>query len=185
MTSSSSSHDPQPAPAPAQAPMPQDQPHPAAVHHAQERLLAQPAEALKCELAAEVLRLAGELRLRVTGTSMLPALWPGDELTIRRDSAGAVRPGRIVLVARDGRLCVHRVVTAGNGLVTTRGDALPTADPPTAPDQVLGALVSIQRGSARLTPSFRVSLLALLLRHSDLCKSLLLRLRALWTWLSA
>jgi len=141
-------------------------------------------EALKCELAAEVLRSVGELRLRVTGTSMLPAVWPGDELTIRRDSADAVRPGRIVLVARDGRLCVHRVVTAGNGLVTTRGDALSGPDAPATPGQVLGSLVSIQRGSARLIPCSRVSLVARLLRHSDLCRSLLLRLHALRTWLS-
>jgi signal peptidase len=142
-------------------------------------------EAVKCELAAEVLRSAGELRLRVTGASMLPAVWPGDELTIRRQPFDAVRPGRIVLVARDGRLCAHRVVAAGNGLVTTRGDALPSADPPAAPDQVLGAVVSVLRGRARLIPGSRVSLLALLLRHSDLCKSLLLRLQALRTWLSA
>jgi len=142
-------------------------------------------EAVKCELAAEVRRSAGELRLRVTGSSMLSALWPGDEVIIRLQPFDAVRPGHIVLVARDGRLCVHRVVAARNGLVTTRGDALPNADPPAAPDQVLGAVVSILRGSARLIPRSRVSLLALLLRHSDLCKSLLLRLHALRTWLSA
>ena len=141
-------------------------------------------EAVKYELATEVLRSSGELRLRVSGTSMLPALWFGDELTIRRQPFDAVRPGHIVLVARDGRLCAHRVVAAGNGLVITRGDALPNADPPAAPDEVLGAVVWVLRGSARLIPCSRVSLLALLLRHSDLCRSLLLRLHALRTWLS-
>ena len=141
-------------------------------------------EALKCELAAEVLRSAGELRLRVTGSSMLPALWPGDELTIRRQPFDAVRPGHIVLVARDGRLCAHRVVAAGNGLVTIRGDALSGPDAPATRGQVLGSLVSIQRGSARLIPRSRVSLVARLLRHSDLCRSLLLRLHVLRTWLS-
>ena len=50
-------------------------------------------EAVKCELAAEVLRSSGELRLRVTGSSMLPAVWPGDELTIRRQPFDAGRPG--------------------------------------------------------------------------------------------
>jgi len=112
-------------------------------------------EAVKCELAAEVLRSAGELRLRVTGSSMLSALWPGDEVIIRLQPFDAVRPGHIVLVARDGSLCVHRVVAARNGLLTTRGDALPSADPPTAPEKVLGVVVSILRGSARLTARSR------------------------------
>jgi hypothetical protein len=37
---------------------------------------------LGCELVADVLRAGGEARVRVMGTSMLPALWPGDILVI-------------------------------------------------------------------------------------------------------
>jgi hypothetical protein len=37
-------------------------------------------ETLGCELAAEVIRSFGRVRLRATGTSMLPAIWPGDVL---------------------------------------------------------------------------------------------------------
>jgi len=42
-------------------------------------------ETLGCELAAEVLRSSGRLRLRATGTSMLPAVWPGDVLSVCRE----------------------------------------------------------------------------------------------------
>ena len=40
----------------------------------------------KHDLAAEVLRQFGEVRLKVTGASMLPSVWPGDVLTVRRRS---------------------------------------------------------------------------------------------------
>ena len=41
--------------------------------------------ALQCELVADVARAFGEVRLRVTGASMLPAIWPGDILvTVQR-----------------------------------------------------------------------------------------------------
>jgi len=43
--------------------------------------------ALKCELAAEVLRSTGTLTLQVTGWSMLPSMFSGDMLTIQRPDA--------------------------------------------------------------------------------------------------
>ena len=38
------------------------------------------------DLDAQVIRQFGELRLKVTGASMLPSVWPGDVLTVRRRS---------------------------------------------------------------------------------------------------
>jgi hypothetical protein len=67
-------------------------------------------ETLRCELATEVLRSAGELRLKVTGSSILPAVWPGDAVTACRRSAAQSLPGDIILFARQGRLFAHRVV---------------------------------------------------------------------------
>lgn len=67
-------------------------------------------DTLGCELAAEVLRSFGELRFRANGSSMLPAVWPGDMLLVRSQDAAAVVPGDIVLFGRGGRLFAHRVV---------------------------------------------------------------------------
>src|SRR5712691_4904581 len=72
-------------------------------------LVASPDEAcdqhgIKCELFAEVLRSYGKGRLRVTGTSMVPAVWPGDMLTIYREDISRVVLGQIVLFTRDRRL---------------------------------------------------------------------------------
>ena len=63
-----------------------------------------------CELAAEVLRSSGKLRLRANGASMLPAVWPGDILHVRRQGVAEALPGDIVLFGREGRLVAHRVV---------------------------------------------------------------------------
>ena len=57
-----------------------------------------PRETLGCELAAEVPRSWGRLRLRATGASMLPAVWPGDALYVCRRSATQALPGDIIIV---------------------------------------------------------------------------------------
>jgi hypothetical protein len=65
---------------------------------------------LGCELVAAALRSGAHTRVRVMGTSMLPALWPGDIL-IARAQAFAPEPADIVLVLRSGRLFAqHKVV---------------------------------------------------------------------------
>src|SRR2546428_4977056 len=52
------------------------------------------------ELLAEVARKFGEIRFKATGDSMLPSVWPGDLLTVRRQSFSEFRPGQIVLYER-------------------------------------------------------------------------------------
>jgi len=69
-----------------------------------------------CELAAEVLRSYGRLRLRANGASMLPAVWPGDILHVRRQGVAEALPGDIVLFGREGRLVAHRVVEVRSGI---------------------------------------------------------------------
>jgi hypothetical protein len=103
-------------------------------------------------LAAEVLDRFGEVRLRVTGSSMLPSVRPGDVLTIRRCVMSAVESGAIVLFTRDGRLFAHRVVARRNTHLITSGDALEWQDPPVRPDQLLGRVVTLTRNGRRHEP---------------------------------
>ena len=65
---------------------------------------------LKGELFLEVLRTFGSARLRVTGTSMLPSIWPGDILEVRRPGEVKIASGELVLFERGGRFFAHRVV---------------------------------------------------------------------------
>jgi len=108
------------------------------------------AHELKCDLAADVIRRFGTLRLRVNGFSMLPSIWPGDIACVSRVDQDAYRPGDVVLYSRKGRLFVHRLVEIAGGAVVTRGDGLPDADPSVAQGDVLGRVESIERGGSRV-----------------------------------
>jgi signal peptidase I len=112
------------------------------------------AHLLKCELASEVLHSSGRLRLCVTGWSMLPTVWPGDTLVVERVSPDQVRIGDVVVVARDGKLCEHRVISitedSGNRQWITRGDALPVPDRPVLENELLGRASYLIRAGKRL-----------------------------------
>lgn len=115
------------------------------------------AHALKCELAGEVLRSSGTLRLQVNGWSMLPSVWPGDTLVVERANSSAVSKGDIVLFGRNQRLFAHRVVAKrsheGDLRVVTRGDAMPTPDLPVSEDELLGKVSLIVRDGRCIEPS--------------------------------
>ncbi len=116
----------------------------------------------KLDLAAELLRGRGTVHLKAWGTSMLPSVWPGDLLTIQGAAHDEVVPGEIVLVLRDNRFFVHRLVEKQRSQdcdsLITRGDAMPDNDPPAIASEVLGRVAGICRGNRSFVPSRRVSL---------------------------
>jgi signal peptidase I len=113
------------------------------------------AELLKCQLAAETLRASGYLRLRCTGFSMLPAVFPGDILHVERCGMGEIRVGSIVMFEGYGRLVAHRVIGRADSALITRGDSMPAADPPVTEAALLGTVFSIERGRRKFRPSER------------------------------
>jgi signal peptidase I len=137
---------------------------------------------LKCELAAEVLRTCGRLRLQVTGWSMLPAVWPGDTLVVERIGPGAVGPGDIVLFTCERRLLVHRVVkTLDDSRLLTRGDAMSASDPVVDRHELLGRVSFIQREGRCIAPlrrrSFSERAIAGLVRNSKIAARVLVGVR--------
>src|SRR5271156_4660404 len=94
-----------------------------------------------CELVAEALRAGSETRIRVTGTSMLPAVWPGDILRTRPLVEISPDKGSVVLFLRDGRLFAHRVVGRSGAQLITCGHAVPDCDAPLAVADMLGIVV--------------------------------------------
>ena len=104
------------------------------------------------ELAAESLRLAGRLRLRVGGSSMLPAILPGDILEVQARHARDISPGSVVLFERGGRFFAHRVVGNQAAGLVTRGDALAHADAAVGDAELLGEVIAVERDGRVRTP---------------------------------
>jgi signal peptidase I len=111
-------------------------------------------------LIAAALRGGYPVKVRVAGTSMLPAIWPGDVLTVT-PSHWAVT-GDVVLMLNGLRLRAHRVVETferhGAVIQRTRGDALDTEDP--RGGEILGKVV--ERNGRPLTSACQRSRLCAL-----------------------
>lgn len=143
-------------------------------------------EAVKCQLVADAIRSYGGLRLRVTGSSMLPSVFPGDILSIRQSEIAEVELGDIALFERDGRLCAHRVLGKIQGTdqtyLITQGQQLSCADPPISARELLGKVTSIERGESRIDPRaglrLRSRIASMILRHSATATRLTLHLIA-------
>jgi hypothetical protein len=126
-------------------------------------------------LVEDVVRGFGEARIRVFGTSMMPALNPGDVISIQRATIEEVSPGNIVLFSRGGRLFAHRVVEKLGGpddlRLITRGDRLRRNDPPVSQSELLGRVIRAQRNGKQFDPDKPLNLLeqaiAPLLRASE------------------
>ena len=147
---------------------------------------------MRSGLAEEVIRKFGEVRLRVFGTSMAPAILPGDVVLVRRAVPDEISLGDVVLFEKEGRFFVHRSVgrtaerlaedNAGEPCLITRGDRLQHDDPPVFSTEILGRVISLVRDGRRLSLDPRVpnSLFGRLLRASDHVTFLYVRLLAGW-----
>lgn len=148
--------------------------------------LAEIANQTKLELATEMLGAGGRVYLRALGASMIPAVWPGDLLAIEGAEATSLLAGEIVLIYREGRFFIHRLICAGSGSGAadwiTRGDALPRCDPAVAAGDVMGRVSGIMRGRRMLVPrrqlSWAARICVRMLRSSGLLRGLALRWHA-------
>jgi hypothetical protein len=133
-----------------------------------------------CDLVAEVVLATGSATLKVTGLSMLPAIWPSDVLTVNRVSPKLLEPGQIVLYRRNGKLTAHRIVQVAHDHFLTRGDCVPSLDPPVPFSAMVGQVVAVSRNgrAVKFQPSQWQRTAAWFLRHSELSIRLLLHFRA-------
>lgn len=97
---------------------------------------------------------SGRVCIRVHGSSMLPWVRPGDVVLVRSAPMNAVRCGDVVLMARDSRFFVHRLIAKGAGSSASgylvKGDAHPEPDGVVAEEELLGRVVRIYRGGGRI-----------------------------------
>ena len=93
----------------------------------------------------------GRISLRVRGSSMLPWVRPGDIAVIRRASVTDVRCGDVVLIHRESRLFVHRLVKKHSAArFLAKGDAHPGDDGIIEGQEILGRVMKIYRGKRRI-----------------------------------
>jgi len=106
---------------------------------------------------ADVLTRHGHLRVRAFGSSMLPAIRPGDVLCIERCTPEAARPGDVLLTRHDERVLAHRLIRkerhGSEDVLVTRGDALWHADPSHPASMLLGRVAAISRDGVMLASS--------------------------------
>jgi signal peptidase I len=135
-------------------------------------------QAAGCDLLADVVRSAGSATLKVTGQSMLPAIRPGDLLTVQRHSPQGLQPGQIILIQRNQKLTAHRVVRVCGEQLVTRGDSVPSLDPPIPASEVVGVVTAIHRNGRPIGLGFSLwkRAVAFVLRHSEWCTRLYLSL---------
>jgi len=140
-------------------------------------------QAAKHQLAAEVLRSSGGLRLQATGWSMLPTIFPGDTLMIERADCTDAVEGDIVLCAREDRFAIHRVLDKNADTILTRGDAMPRPDPPVENRDLLGKVTFILRNGKQIVParslSFPQRAGATLVRRSHFAARVLMKVHQL------
>jgi signal peptidase I len=145
--------------------------------------------AVTCALARELVRNLGFVQLPATGTSMVPAIHPGDLLWVRRVDPGEISAGDIVVYARQERLIVHRVVSirassSREPYLITRGDRLVQDDARVLWSELLGLVTSLERGHRfqNLPPQLKATERAIrrVLRCSDRATYLYLRASAFW-----
>ena len=140
--------------------------------------------AIRCELAAEVLRSSGKLRFPVIGWSMLPSVFPGDTLLVESSDSSDVAEGDIVVFRSYCRLVAHRVIRGSKmaGLVT-QGDALSVPDAMVRKEEMLGKVVGISRNGKHMTPRKRMRFaeraVAACVRHSIIVARLVVALQSL------
>jgi hypothetical protein len=133
--------------------------------------------ALNCELVADVAHRFGEVHVKVTGTSMLPSIRPGDTIVVARQGIDELSPGQLVLCRRGKGLVAHRIVGHRGGSLITRGDTHGDDDPPVHGSEIVGRVAAILRDGHRIDPeqSLWCRVGAWLVRRSELFRIVLLR----------
>jgi hypothetical protein len=106
------------------------------------------------EVSERLLEEGYRVRFRAGGGSMRPAINDGDSVTVAPVDPVVVRPSNILMYRRNRRGIAHRVVhvlRAGEGVVAflLRGDATATFDAAVAPGEILGRVVTVERGGGR------------------------------------
>ena len=105
---------------------------------------------------------------RAGGPSMNPTIRDGESVRIRPLQAGDLRPGSILLVRKNNRLVLHRMIRRDSktGSLSIVADAATDGGEGVAPDDILGVAEWMQRGKRMRRLDSATSRMAGLARHA-------------------
>lgn len=96
----------------------------------------------------------------LTGNSMAPFLWHGDQVVIEHGTTD-LRLGDVIVYTKDGKVLAHRLVGRrrsrdGEPVLLTKGDRSRVLDPAIRHSQVIGKVIEVRgtTGHRRLTSPF-------------------------------
>jgi signal peptidase I len=130
---------------------------------------------LTAALFTKLLKEVGQGRIEVLGSSMLPAIRPGDVLQVE---SRPVEIGDVVVFDSNGYLCAHRLVYRKGSLAVTRGDANQHFDTPFDVSEILGRVNSLERDGKTVTNLRPWKLMSFFIRNSSLCRRLYLKIHS-------
>ena len=112
------------------------------------------------DVSVTLLAQGYSVRFSAPGMSMGATIRDGEAITVAPAEAGEITWGDIVAYRRGYRVIAHRVVglchrDRADTAFLLRGDAAFACDPPVAPAQVLGKVVSVERRGRHLRVSSR------------------------------
>ncbi len=91
--------------------------------------------------------------LDITGNSMLPLIKDRDRVLVKHGTSG-IRRGDVVVFRYGNGLAAHRVIHIYGGddgpTFVTKGDNSPQFDPPSSAGEIVGRVLSIERGGKHM-----------------------------------
>ncbi len=99
----------------------------------------------------EKVQKTGSATFRVTGMSMLPAIWPYSRITVKMVDFGAIRTGDVICYMTPAGIHCHRVIARVSQTCFTLGDTFPHARPEmVTPQDLIGLVHEIHIGPYRI-----------------------------------
>jgi len=129
------------------------------------------------DVSTELLRSGQSIRFRAPGRSMYPTIKEHETITVQSVAPSGIKMGDIILYRLEAVVIAHRVVRIergehGGSRFILRGDASVASDEAVEPAQVLGKVVSVERGGRSIDLYSRR---AKMLRTAYVCASRLKR----------
>ncbi len=100
----------------------------------------------------DIIKNKNLFKTKVEGNSMFPLFHAGDTLFFEPISFGKLKTDSIVMIEKNGKRFVHRIIYKTNSFVITKGDNNLSSDGKIYPRQILGKVIECKRAGRMFFP---------------------------------